>query len=142
MMNEAGIRTQIVAQDYAQYIAPGGTFTGGFDDGMVFALQTSWTDGHDYLFNTLHSASERNHAGVKDSEMDQLIDRAASVLDERDRVRAVHDLQRMHAKRMYYVPGCIGPDYAVTQPWVKNYQRSASYGWGTETGALLWLDKS
>jgi ABC-type transport system substrate-binding protein len=94
------------------------------------------------LFNTLHRASERNHSGVSDPEIDQLIDRAASMLDEDDRIKAVHAVQRAHAKKMYYVPGCIGPDYAVTQPWVRNYQRSATYGWGTESGAILWLDRS
>jgi ABC-type transport system substrate-binding protein len=141
MMQEAGIRTRVIAQDYAQYIAPGGTFTAGPGSGMVFALQSSWTDPHDYFFNMLHSASERNHAGVKDPELDQLIDRSASIFDERQRISAIHDLQRTTASRMYYVPGCIGPDYAVTQPWVKNFQRSASYGWGTETASLLWLEK-
>lgn len=143
MLREVGIVPTIVVQDYSrEYIAPGGTFTGGFDSGMVFALQTAWTDAHDYLFNTLHSASERNHAGVRDAELNQLIDRAATILDEDERVKAVHELQRVHAKKMYYVPGCIGPDHAVTQPWVKNFQRSATYGWGTETAAILWIDKS
>ncbi len=141
MMKDLGITPQIVVQDYQrEYISAGGTFFGNFE-GLFFGLQTPLTDPHDFLFNMAHSASKRNHAGVSDSYLDQLIDKEGATLDESARVKLVRDIQRYMSEKMYYAPGFVGPAYTAVQPWVRGYRYSATYGAGTEAYAEIWVDR-
>ena len=142
MYKEAGLAPQIVIQDYAkEYIASNGTFFGNFE-GMFFALQTPFTDAHDFLYNMCHSASKRNHAGVDDAQLTAMIDREAATLDEAGRVKMVRDIQRYLSEKMYYAPGFTGPAFTAYQPWVKGFRFAAGYGIGVESYAECWLDKA
>ena len=141
MLKEGGVRTQITIQDYnREYISSDGTFFGRFE-GMFFGLQTPFPDAHDYLFNTMHSQSRRNHGGVNDPQLDQMIDREGATVNQDERLKLVKDIQRYANEKMYYAPGFIGPGFVALQPWVKGYKYSANYGSGTETGLGVWLDR-
>jgi len=141
MLKEGGIKTQITIQDYnREYIASDGTFFGRFE-GMFFGLQTPFPDAHDYLFNMLHSQSRRNHGGVNDAQLDQMIDREAATVNQDERLKLVKEIQQYANEKMYYAPGFIGPGFVGLQPWVKGYKYSANYGSGTETGLDAWLDR-
>ncbi len=141
MLKDIGITPTIVPQDYIrEYISANGTFFGNFE-GMFFALQTPFTDPHDYLFNMCHSQSKRNHGGVNDPQLDQMIDKEGGTLDEATRVKLVRDIQRYVDDRMYYAPGFIGPAFTAVQPWVRNFRYSATYGQGVETAAEVWVDR-
>jgi ABC-type transport system substrate-binding protein len=141
MLKEGGVKTQIAIQDYnREYIASDGTFFGRFE-GMFFGLQTPFPDPHDYLFNMLHSQSRRNHAGVNDAQLDELIDREGGTVNQDERLKLVKEIQRYANEKMYYAPGFIGPGFVALQPWVKGYKYSANYGSGTETGLDVWLDR-
>jgi peptide/nickel transport system substrate-binding protein len=142
MLNQAGFNTNIVVQDYArEWIAAGGTFLGTYQ-GVFYGLQTPFTDPHDYLFNMLSSGSARNHAGINDPRLDEMLRDEESTLNEDERVRKVHDIQRYVMERMYYIPVAVGNAYIAMHPWVQNFQFSATYGAGVETYAKVWVDRS
>jgi len=141
MLKDGGVKTQITIQDYnREYIASDGTFFGRFE-GMFFGLQTPFPDAHDYLFNMLHSQSKRNHGGVSDPQLDQMIDKEGATVNQDERLKLVKEIQKYASDKMYYAPGFIGPGFVALQPWVKGYKYSANYGSGTETGLDVWLDK-
>ncbi len=141
MLKDLGVRPTIVVQDYQrEYISANGTFFGNFD-GVFFGLQTPLTDPHDFLFNMAHSASRRNHGGINDPQLDQMIEKEGATLDEASRVKLVREIQRYMAEKMYYAPGFVGPAYTGVQPWVRGFKWSATYGIGTESFAEVWLDR-
>jgi peptide/nickel transport system substrate-binding protein len=141
MLNQAGFNTQIVIQDYLrEYIAAGQTFFGNYQ-GVFYGLQTPFTDPHDYLFNMMSSGSARNHAGINDPRLEEMLRDEERTLDEDERVRKVQEIQRYAMDRMYYIPIAVGNAYIALQPWTKNYQYSATYGAGTETYAKVWVDR-
>ncbi len=115
-------------------------FFGNYD-GVFYGLQTPFTDAHDYLFNMLHGGSFRNHAGVNDKRLEQMIEAEERTLDESERVKKVHDIQRYAMERMYSVPIAVGDANIATQPWRKNYQYSATDGYGTENYLTLWTER-
>ena len=91
MLNQAGFNPQLVPQDYLrEYIAAGQTFFGNYD-GIFYGLQTPFTDPHDYLFNMNHPSSARNHAGIDDPRLTQMIDDEEKTIDEAARVKKVQE---------------------------------------------------
>jgi peptide/nickel transport system substrate-binding protein len=141
MLNEAGLRAQIVTQDYLrEYIGANQTFFGAYE-GVFYGLQTPFTDPHDYLFNMNSSASQRNHAGINDPQLEQMLQSEETTLNEAERVKKVHDIQRYLMEKMYYVPVAVGNAYIAVQPWLKNFQYSSTYGYPTESFPHMWLDR-
>lgn len=142
MLREAGFRPTIVTQDYLrEFITPGtGTFYGNYE-GIFYNPQTSFTDPHDYLFSMAHPASARNHAGIDDPRLTQMLDDEERTLDEAARVKKVLDIQRFYIEQMVYVPTVLGNTYSFRQPWVKNYFYSATYGVGAESFVNAWIKK-
>ena len=142
-MKEAGFNPTVITQDYQnEYAKPGvGTFFGNFD-GMVYGRQSPFSDPHDYLFNMFHSRSARNHAGVNDPQLDALIDKEGTTVDQPERVKLVKEIERYVADKVYYAPTAMGVGTIGIQEWVKGYQPSNnSYGGAAETFAKLWLDR-
>ena len=76
-LKKAGIDATIKMQEYAAYIAT--TFKGQFEGGntMVFGLETPFTEPHDFLFNMYHPKGTRNHAGVNDPKLTEMIEKQA-----------------------------------------------------------------
>lgn len=129
----------IVTADYqGEYIKTGGVFFGQYE-GMFFGLQSGFNDPHDYLFNPLHSQSQRNHVGVSDPQLDALIDKEQATINLDERVKIVRDIQRYVTNTMYYAPMFIGPDFTFLQPWVRNYYARRGYGAGSESFEDMWL---
>ncbi len=144
MLKETNIfQPQVVPADYrGEWIVSGGVLFGRIpDDGVAFALQSGFPDAHDYLFNPLHSKSTRNHAGVNDPEIDAMFDKEVVTLDEAERVKAIRAITARMNDKAYYAPLMIGPDYWVTQPWVKNFTLGLSYGWGVEIFANTFISR-
>ncbi|HZQ37953.1 MAG TPA: hypothetical protein VFD32_18635, partial [Dehalococcoidia bacterium] len=111
----------------------------GAYEGVFFGLQSGFNDPHDYLFNPLHTQSQRNHVGVSDPQLDAMIDKEQSTVNTDERVKIVRDIQKYVIEKMYYVPQFIGPDYTFLQPWVRNYYARRGYGAGTESFLDMWL---
>ena len=118
------------------------TPAGMLKEGGFYGLSTDFGDPHDYLYNMNHSKSLRNHAGITDPQLDQMIDRESVTLEDGERQKAVQEIQRYLAEKMYYQPAAVGPAFIGVQDWVKNYQRNNAYSTGTERRAKLWIDRA
>jgi peptide/nickel transport system substrate-binding protein len=143
MLKEGGFDAQVVTQDYQrEYIAPTGTFFGGNFESVFYGLQTGFSDPHDYLFNMYHTRGARNHSGVRDAQLDAMIDQEGATLDDQERIRLVQEIQRYMADKVYYATTAVGTAYTGVQPWVKNYLPvNGGYGIGAETWAKLWIER-
>jgi peptide/nickel transport system substrate-binding protein len=137
-LKETGVfQPTTVPTDYrGEWIAAGGVFFGAParfpDDGVAFALQTPVTDAHDFVFNTLHSRSTRNHSGINDPDLDALIDREVTTIDDTERVKAIHAIVARTNDRAYYAPVMTGPAYVALQPWMRGFTLSMTYGAAAE----------
>ncbi|MGE0542258.1 MAG: ABC transporter substrate-binding protein [Dehalococcoidia bacterium] len=141
MLKESGFNTSILTQDYLrEYIDAKGAFFGNYE-GVFYGLQTPFTDPHDYLFNMNHPSSARNHAGIDDPRLTQMIDDEERTIDEAARVKKVQDIQRYWMEQMYYVPMVVGYAYSFVQPWVKRWYYSSTYGFAAESLINSWVDK-
>ena len=114
----------------------------GTTKGVFFGLQTPFTDPHDYLFNMNHPNSARNHAGIDDPRLTAMIDDEEKTLNEPERVKKVHEIQRYWMDQMYYVPMVVGYAYSFRQPWMKRYYYSGTYGFASEALEDAWIDRS
>jgi ABC-type transport system substrate-binding protein len=143
MLKEGGFNTQVAVQDYQrEYISPTGTFFGGNFESVFYGLQTGFSDPHDYLFNMYHSRGARNHAGIRDAQLDALIDKEGATLNDQERIKLVKEIQKYAADKVYYATTAVGAAYIGVQPWVKNYNPvNGGYGVGAETWAKAWVDR-
>jgi peptide/nickel transport system substrate-binding protein len=141
MLKDAGFNPTIVTQDYLrEYIDANGTFFGNYE-GVFYGLQTPFTDPHDYLFSMNHPKSARNHAGIDDPKLTQMIDDEERTLDENQRVQKVKDIQKYWMDQMYYIPIAVGYAYLFQQPWMRHLYYSSTYGFGVESHLDCWIDK-
>ena len=71
---------------------------------MVFGLETPFTEPHDFLFNMYHPKGTRNHAGVNDAKLTEMIEKQAKTLDKAERKKQIFEIQRYLGEQMYYPP--------------------------------------
>ncbi|MDQ6601405.1 MAG: ABC transporter substrate-binding protein [Chloroflexota bacterium] len=138
-LKDAGIQADLRPQDYAAYI--GSTFLGKFDPGtMVWGLETPFQEPHEYLFNMYHPKGVRNHAGVNDPKLTDMVEKQAITLDKSARKAMILDIQRYTGEQQYYVFGVAGNTTIATQPWVKNFFYESDYARGGEWVPKVSLD--
>jgi peptide/nickel transport system substrate-binding protein len=137
-LKEAGIEVKFGAQDYAAYISS--TYLGKFDGGtMVQGLETPVSDPSDYLFAMYHPQGQRNHGGVNDSKLTEMIDKQRITLDQAERKKQIDDIQRYLADQMYYVTYPASQVTAVSQPWVKDFYWETDFGLVSEVFRKVWV---
>lgn len=144
MLGNVGIKTNPVRLDFSKdYIAGSkGPSNGIFPkDMVVLAPPKSLSDADEYLYGFFYSTSSGNRDRVKDSALDAMIEKQRTLVDDDERLKAVLDIQRYLAQKMYVVPAVEGYRYTAVQPWVRNYSLSQGPGQFTETDAKLWLAK-
>jgi peptide/nickel transport system substrate-binding protein len=137
-----GIDATIKMQEYAAYLAT--TFQGKLPEGenvMVVGLETPFTEPHDYLFNMYHPKGTRNHAGVNDPKLTDMIEKQMRTVDKADRKKQIYDIQRYLGEMMYYPTATAGMISFGLAPWVRDFYPISDYGRGAEVIPKLWLDK-
>jgi ABC-type transport system substrate-binding protein len=87
-----------------------------------------------------HPKGVRNHAGVNDPQLTQMLEQQMTTLDKTARKKIIFDIQRYLGEQQYYVIGPAGPTTIAYQPWVKNFYYQSDYGRGAEYVPKLWLD--
>lgn len=141
-LKDAGFNPSIVPISYLrEYIVSGGIFFGNYE-GAFYGLQTPFTDPHDYLFNMMHPNSARNHAGVNDPKLTAMIDDEERTLNEAERVKKVHEIQRYCMEQLFYIPVAVGYEFSFRQPWMKRLNYTGSYGAGSESVFQAWIDRT
>ena len=140
-LKSAGIEANIKMQEYSAYI--GSTFAGKFEGGnvLVFGLETPFTEPHDFLFNMYHPKGTRNHAGVNDQKLTELIEKQMRTLDRAERKKQIFEIQRYLAEQMYYPPNTAPYRAMAYQAYVRDAYPRSDYGLGAEVIPKLWLDK-
>jgi peptide/nickel transport system substrate-binding protein len=147
MLNAAGIKTQLTQIDYTNvYLNNGrGYSQGNFPKEHVILSgirggSTADPDGR--LFDYYHSRSQVGAERLKDPQIDAMIDKERTIVNQDDRYKACIALQQYIADKMYMVAFLPQPNiHTAIQPYVKNYLPSGNTGYGQETQAGLWLDK-
>ncbi len=129
-----------VPQDLkTEFSAPGKTFFGNVYDGVFLGNEGGFADPYFTLYNMLHSQSARNHPGVKDPQLDKLIEQLGTEFDRPTRVKLAHQIQQYASDQMYYAPNAIGPTFVILQKWVANFPVSVSAAAATESYAFVWF---
>jgi peptide/nickel transport system substrate-binding protein len=138
-MKDAGIQLDFRPQDYAAYI--GSTFLGKFDPGtMVWGLETPFQEPHEYLYNMYHPKGVRNHAGINDAKLTDMVEKQSVTIDKAQRKNIIFDIQRYTGEQQFYVIGPVGPVTVASQPWVKNLNIESDYARGAEFVPKVYLD--
>lgn len=142
MFGAVGIKSTIVSLDYNKdFVDAGhGMRQGYFEkDFIVFGNTSPYTEADDWLYSYFHSKSLSNGEHLNDKDLDAMIDRQRTLVNEEERVKAVQDIQRYLAEKLY-VPSTVGSyRYEFIQPRVQNYNFSDSLGKQTEMYAKIWL---
>jgi peptide/nickel transport system substrate-binding protein len=144
MLSDAGFKLTVVTVDYLKdYInnGQGIFFKGAPDNTIVHALQTPFTDPDDYLFGMLTPKGNRNHEGVNDPDITNLVTQEQQTLDDNKRQQLVWQIQRMQDTAMYYPPTVNGSTFTFQQPWIQNYFVADDYGFGTESFMYVSINK-
>lgn len=144
MLGDAGIKVTLIDHDYNKdFVDAGhGSRQGYFDkEVVVFGGIAQYTEADEYIFSYFHSKSASNGERLNDSKLDSMIDKARTIVNETDRLKAYQDIQKYIAQQMYVVPTCGGGSYVVTQPWVANYNLSVQTDVFAETYSKVWLSR-
>jgi peptide/nickel transport system substrate-binding protein len=141
-LKKSGIEATIKMQEYAAYI--GTTFAGKFpseNNTLVFGLETPFTEPHDFLFNMYHPKGTRNHGGVNDPKLTEMIEKQAKTLDKAERKKQIFEIQRYLGEMMYYPPNAASYRSAGLAPHVRDFYPRSDYGLGSEIIPKIWLDR-
>ncbi len=141
MLNAVGIKTTTVNEDFISYIDSGhGIRQGFFDkDIILYFSVANYSDADEWLFNYLHSKSTTNQEHLKDPTLEAMVDKERTLVNEDERLKAVLDIQKYLAEKLYYVSSVGTYQWVGVHPRVQNYNFSNSLGKATETYAKLWL---
>jgi peptide/nickel transport system substrate-binding protein len=142
MYNSVGIKTTLVQQDYNKdFVDSGhGSRQGFFDkDAVAYVGMAAYTEADDWLFSYLHPKSTTNQEHLNDPAVGAMIDKERTLVNEAERLKAVQDIERYVADKMYILVSGGSYKYSVIQPRVQGYAYSDAAGKHAETYAKLWL---
>jgi peptide/nickel transport system substrate-binding protein len=142
MWNQAGIKTNIVTQDYNKdYIDSGkGSRAGYFDkDVVIYSGIASYTEADEFLYINFHGKSTNNDERLSDPKLDAMIDKQRTIVDENERLKAVQEIEKYIADQVYVIPTQGSFRFVFIQPSVQNYSYTDSLGAHTEIYSKVWL---
>jgi peptide/nickel transport system substrate-binding protein len=142
MWNQAGIKTNIVTQDYNKdYIDSGkGSRAGYFDkDVVIYSGIASYTEADEFLYINFHGKSTNNDERLSDPKLDAMIDKQRTIVDENERLKAVQEIEKYIADQAYVIPTQGSFRFVFIQPSVQNYSYTDSLGAHTEIYSKVWL---
>jgi peptide/nickel transport system substrate-binding protein len=145
MLQAVGLKTTLVPLDYTSVFLNGGKGVRyGYvaNDMIVYTGMEGANDVDDYMSNYFSSKSTSNEEHLSDAALDAMIAKARTVLNEDDRLKAYKDIQLYIADKMYTVAGLPQSRiHTLMQPWVRNFQYSATAGIAVESYAKVWIEK-
>jgi peptide/nickel transport system substrate-binding protein len=144
MMVAAGFKLSTVVVNYQKdYIDSGKGIRQGFGwgkDWIVFAGQQPFTEPDEMIYNYWHSKSTQNEEQLKDPTMDAMIDKERTLVNEDERLKAVHDIQSYIAKKVLILNSGTGKTNQFIQPRVQNFALATTMDTAI-TWAKLWLNQ-
>jgi len=142
MLNNVGIKTALIMHDYNKdFVDAGkGSRQGYFDrDTVGFFAEAVYSEADEYLYSYFHSKSTSNGEHLSDPALDSMIDKERTLVDRNERLKAVQDIQKYIADKMYVVPSVGSYEFELVAPRVQNFQYTQSLGVMTESWSKLWL---
>jgi peptide/nickel transport system substrate-binding protein len=98
------------------------------------------TDIDEYIYGFWHSKSTGNISKLNDPALDGMIDKARTIVNDDDRLKAYKDIQLYLLAKNYSLTGNPnGIQYALVQPRVRNFLQGDPHGVGTTNWSQLWL---
>jgi len=144
MLEAVGIKATLVEADYTKdFLDAGRGIKQGFydKDAVPLCATASFTDPDEFLFSYFHSKSTSNTERLSDPDLDAMIDKERTLLNPDERLKAVLDIQKYLADKMYTPSTVSTYRWVLVQPRVRNYQYTTTPGWIDETYAKLWLEQ-
>lgn len=93
------------------------------------------------IANTWHSKGPNNYSGVRDPEMDKLIDAAQTEIDEKKRSQLIAQIQRHFQDRAYALPAPMVVRYMLWHPWLHNFYGSLSTNPSLFNSNVYWMEQ-
>lgn len=144
MLSTAGFKIGTVSLDFLKDFVAGGKGIryGNYpSDTIVSFLVAPYDDIDQFLFNYFDSHGTTNICRVHDADLETMIAKARTIVDDNDRRKAYIDIQKYLADKMYTIAGLPSPwQFTMVQPRVRNYQQGYAYAFATETFTKLWLE--
>lgn len=99
------------------------------------------TDPDEYLYGFWHSKGSTNISQLKDPTLDAMIDKARTMINDDDRVKATKDAQKYLLDQVYALTAMVnGVGYTMLNQRVQNYALLDSlFGPGPNVWGNLWL---
>jgi len=147
MLTTVGFKMQLVPIDYNKdYIGGGnGVLFGNYPDD---ALTISPEGIHDNAettfainFESPGTGISKNLPQVSDPDLDSMIAKMLTILDDGGRLKALQDAQRYAAEKVYVIPTPSKFIYSLAQPWIHDYAYGGANPNGTGTVSKLWIQK-
>ena len=124
MLNQAGFKIQLVPIDYTRDFIGGGkgALYGNYPaDTLVYSADALFGNAEETLSSHFDSTSQRNKSQVNDPDLDPMLHKMLSVLDENQRLQAALDIQKYLAGKIYQISTYSELATTLLQPWVHNY---------------------
>lgn len=142
MLNTVGVKTTDMPIDFLKdYLDAGKGYRQGYypKDTILYGTNQQFTEIDEFLYGYYHSKSTQNEEHLNDSTLDTLIDKARTIVDDNERLKASLDIQKYIAGKMYVVTAGGAYGFTMVQPRVQNYNPGSFSGAVVETDAKLWL---
>ncbi len=111
-------------------------------DSMALVGLEGFTSADDFLYGYWYSKSSTSTTRLKDSTLDAMLDKARTVVDDAERVKAYKDVQKYLVSKTYTVNGFLhGTETSFVQPWLHHYVHNAMDPVKGSLMAGAWLDK-
>jgi peptide/nickel transport system substrate-binding protein len=112
------------------------------NESMVLVGLEGFTSADDFLYGYWYSKSSTSTSRLKDPTLDAMLDKARTVVDDGERVKAYKDVQKYMVSKTYTINGFLhGSETSFVQPWLHHYVHNAM---DAPKGPLMtgvWLDR-
>jgi peptide/nickel transport system substrate-binding protein len=144
MLTPLGVQIDQVPIDYDKdWVAGGHGYRQGNSPPNTFFVDTQSPlyEPDEILYGYFSSQSTSNPEHLSDPDLDALVTKERSTLNDDDRIKVVWDIQKYIAAKMYVIPtGGAAHNYFFVQPRVQNYCPTTSFAVETEIYSKAWLN--
>lgn len=145
IIKKSGFEAELEYMEYGAYIQS--VFLGKIPAGAVGLgpLIGSPRDPDDQFMRNYHTKAARHNWGgtpiPEQAELDGMFDKQRTLMDLKERVAYINDIQRRMAMIMNAVPYTATSGYGYIQPWVKGYYHKTGYAIHAEAIMRSWFSE-
>jgi peptide/nickel transport system substrate-binding protein len=111
-------------------------------DTIAFSSTDGLTTVDDFLYGYFYSTSPTNIVRVKDSQLDTMLDKARTIVNDDERLKAYKDVQKYLVDKSYELSAIPnGNNFNLVQPWVHGYSGNTVEDNGRMACSGAWLTK-